>query len=82
VISPLAVRRIDALFEIERAINGQSAGRRKAVRQELGAPLVAKLETWTREQGESDHLRYFEIVGAEPAWSRCTRRSSGSKRGK
>jgi transposase len=50
VISPLAVRRIDALFEIERAVNGQSAGSRKAVRQELGAPLVAKLETWTREQ--------------------------------
>jgi hypothetical protein len=33
-------------------------------------------------QGESDYLRYFEIVGAEPAWSRCTRRSSGSKQGK
>src|SRR5664280_587700 len=49
VISPLAleaVRRIDALFEIERTINGQSAERRKAVRQELGAPLVADLEAW------------------------------------
>src|SRR6187431_3515977 len=37
VISPLAlevVRRIDALFEIERTINGQSADRRKAIRQE------------------------------------------------
>src|SRR5271156_3264742 len=53
VISPLAleaVRRIDALFEIERAINGQSAERRKAVRQELSAPLVANLEAWMREQ--------------------------------
>ena len=53
VISPLAleaVRRIDALFEIERAINGQSAERRKAVRQELSAPLVADLEAWMREQ--------------------------------
>src|SRR5258705_5160765 len=53
VISPLAletVRRIDALFEIERTINGQSAERRKAVRQELSAPLVADLETWMREQ--------------------------------
>ena len=52
-ISPLAlevVRRIDALFEIERTINGQSADRRKAVRQELSAPLVADLETWMREQ--------------------------------
>ncbi len=53
VISPLAleaVRRIDALFEIERAINGQSAERRKAVRQELSAPLVANLAEWMREQ--------------------------------
>src|SRR5665213_1412979 len=53
VISPLAletVRRIDALFEIERAINGQSAERRKAVRQELSAPLVADLKSWMREQ--------------------------------
>lgn len=43
MISPLAleaVRRIDALFEIERTINGQSAERRKAVRQELSVPLV------------------------------------------
>src|SRR5215472_105267 len=53
VISPLAleaVRRIDALFDIERAINGQSATRRRAVRQELSAPLVADLESWLREQ--------------------------------
>jgi transposase len=53
VISPLAleaVRRIDALFEIERSINGQSAERRRAVRQELSAPLVADLERWLREQ--------------------------------
>ncbi len=53
VISPLAleaVRRIDALFEIERSINGQSADRRWAVRQELSAPLVADLESWLREQ--------------------------------
>jgi transposase len=53
VISPLAleaVRRIDQLFEIERAINGQSPERRKAVRQELSAQLVANLEAWMREQ--------------------------------
>src|SRR5947208_5164506 len=52
-ISPLAleaVRRIDALFEIERSINGQSAERRRAVRQELSAPLVTDLESWMREQ--------------------------------
>ena len=52
-ISPMAleaVRRIDALFEIERSINGQSAEQRRAVRQEKSAPLVADLERWMREQ--------------------------------
>jgi hypothetical protein len=52
-ISPIAleaVRRIDALFAIERAINGQSAERRRAVRQELSAPLLANLHAWLREQ--------------------------------
>jgi hypothetical protein len=52
-ISPLAleaVRRIDELLEIKRAINGQSLERRWAVRQELSAPLVANLEAWMREQ--------------------------------
>jgi transposase len=53
VISPLAleaVRRIDALFEIERSINGQSPERRRAVRQKVSAPLVADLQSWMREQ--------------------------------
>ena len=45
-----AVRRIDALFEIERSINGQSAEQRRVLRQELSAPLVADLESWMREQ--------------------------------
>lgn len=53
VISPMAleaVRRIDALFEIERSINGQSAEQRRSVRQTLSAPLVADLQSWMREQ--------------------------------
>jgi transposase len=53
VISPIAiqiVRRIDALFEIERTINGQSAEQRRAVRQELSAPLVADLQAYMLEQ--------------------------------
>jgi transposase len=53
VLSPLAVeavRRIDALFDIERSINGASAERRRAVRQEVSAPLVADLERWLREE--------------------------------
>ncbi|MEJ2375002.1 MAG: IS66 family transposase [Pseudolabrys sp.] len=52
-ISPIAleaVKRIDALFDIERAINGLSAEERQRVRQERSAPLVAALETWLREQ--------------------------------
>src|SRR6202453_2221326 len=52
-LSPIAievVRRIDALFAIERSINGQSADHRKAVRQAQSAPLVAELEAYMREQ--------------------------------
>jgi transposase len=51
LVSPLAleaVRRIDALFEIERAINGKSPEERLAARQEHSAPLVADLEAWMR----------------------------------
>jgi hypothetical protein len=52
-ISPLAleaVKRIDALFEIERSINGQSAGQRLSARREKSAPLVADLESWMRDE--------------------------------
>ena len=52
-ISPLAleaVRRIDELFMIEREINGLPADRRRAIRQERSAPLLASLETWMREK--------------------------------
>jgi transposase len=53
VLSPLAVeavRRIDTLFDIERTINGQSAERRRQVRQEASAPVIADLERWLREE--------------------------------
>lgn len=53
VISPIAmevVRRIDALFEIERRINGQGADQRRAARQALSAPLVAELEAYMLAQ--------------------------------
>jgi len=52
-ISPVAleaVKRIDALFDIERSINGLSAAERLRVRQEQSAPLVTALETWLREE--------------------------------
>jgi transposase len=44
-----AVRRIDAIFDAERAINGLPADQRLAVRQQHIAPLVTELETWIRE---------------------------------
>ena len=52
-ISPLAleaVKRIDAIFDIERAINGETAERRLAVRRERSTPLVAELEDWMRTE--------------------------------
>ena len=52
-ISPLAleaVKRIDALFDIEREINGETAERRLAVRRERSAPLVGEFETWMRTE--------------------------------
>ena len=52
-ISPLAleaVKRIDALFDIEREINGETAERRLAMRHERSAPLVAELEAWMRTE--------------------------------
>ncbi|HEX2943121.1 MAG TPA: IS66 family transposase [Rhodopila sp.] len=51
--SPLAieaVRRIDTIFDIERAINGLAAEQRRAVRQMRVAPLVASLEQWMRSE--------------------------------
>jgi transposase len=51
-ISPVAleaVKRIDALFDIERGINGLSADERLRVRQKDSAPLVTALEAWLRD---------------------------------
>ena len=45
-----AVARIDALFAIEREINGLRPAERVAVRQERSRPLVTELEAWLREQ--------------------------------
>jgi transposase len=52
-ISPIAleaVKRIDALFDIERTINGASAQERLRVRQEQSALPLAALEAWLREE--------------------------------
>ena len=45
-----AVQRLDALFDIERGINGKSAAERLAIRQELSAPLIAELHEWLTSQ--------------------------------
>ena len=53
VLSPIcleAVQRIDALFDIEREINGQSPEDRRTIRQASSAPLVADLHRWLGEQ--------------------------------
>jgi hypothetical protein len=52
-LSPIAievVRRIDALFAIERSINGKSPEERLEVRRVESRPLVDKLKTYMREQ--------------------------------
>ena len=52
-LSPIAievVRRIDALFAIERDINGKSPEERVAVRQAMSRPLVDDLHAYMREQ--------------------------------
>ncbi len=52
-ISPVAleaVKRIDALFDIERGINGLDVDERLRVRREQSAPLLATLEAWLRDE--------------------------------
>ena len=52
-LSPIAievVRRIDALFAIERSINGKSPEERLAVRRAVSRPLVDALMTYMRER--------------------------------
>jgi transposase len=53
VLAPLAVeavKRIDAIFDVEREINGHSIEDRLAARRERVAPLVTELETWMRKE--------------------------------
>ena len=52
-ISPVAleaVKRIDAIFDIEREINGMDADARLAVRQERSRPLVEALHSWLLDE--------------------------------
>ena len=55
-VSPIAleaVRRLDALFEIERVINGRSADERHAVRQEKSKPLLDDMHAWLLRERET-----------------------------
>ncbi|TPK62434.1 IS66 family transposase, partial [Mesorhizobium sp. B2-4-15] len=45
-----ALRRIAELYKIEDAIRGLSADKRRAMRQERSASLIADLEPWLREK--------------------------------
>ena len=65
-ISPLAleaVQRIDALFAIERDLNGLGAEKRLAARQDRSASVVAELERWMREQ-RAKLSRHADVAGA------------------
>ena len=58
-----AVRRIDAIFDVEREINGRSAAQRLAIRQVRVAPLLTSLEDWMR--GERTRLsRHADVAKA------------------
>lgn len=53
VISPIAleaVKKIDAIFELERAITGSSAEHRRHARHEKIKPLVEHLHVWMKDQ--------------------------------
>ena len=66
VLAPLAleaVRRIDAIFAIERDINGLAAGERLAIRRKRSAALVADLEAWMREE-RAKLSRHAEVAKA------------------
>jgi len=55
-ISPIAleaVLRLDALFEIERAINGRNPEERRTVRQEKSKPLFDDMHAWLLRERET-----------------------------
>lgn len=66
LLSPIAleaVKRIDAVFAIEREINGQPAEARLAARQQRLVPLINELEAWMR--GERARLsRHADVAKA------------------
>lgn len=72
-ISPIAleaVKRIDAIFDIEREINGKDAGTRLAARHERSRPLVEGLRSWliaergklSKHNGVAKAIDYFTTL--------------------
>jgi transposase len=57
------VKRIDAVFAMEREINGQPAEARLAVRQQRILPMVAELEAWMRVE-RARLSRHAEVAKA------------------
>ena len=89
-----AVKRIDALLDIERGINGKTVGERLALRKEFGAVVLIDLREWmTAERRKlSRHAPMAKAMpwagshGYSPASTagactrrRCTRRSAGRR---
>jgi transposase len=80
-VSPIAVeavKRIDALFEIERMVTGQPAEARLEMRQRHSAPLVADLEQWLRGERAllSKHTKVAKAIDyllSSNHWSGFTR---------
>jgi transposase len=65
-VSPIAleaVRRIDALFAIERDLNGKTAEERLSARRDMIAPLVADLRDWMQAQ-YAQHSRHADVAKA------------------
>ena len=44
------MKRLDALFDIERSFNGKPAADRLTARQEFSAPLMTELHSWLTDQ--------------------------------
>ncbi len=68
-----AVKRIDALFEIERDINGKPPPERQRVRNEHSRPLVAELKMWLQAQ----RAKLSEHSETAKAIAYCLNRWSG-----
>ena len=80
-ISPIAfdaVQRIDALFDIERDLNGLTPADRLEARQRLSVPLIEDLESWLRGERAllSKHAKVAKAIDyllSPNHWSSFTR---------